>query len=307
LPLDRVDRAVEATRSRWGTGSVIGGVTPNLGREYTDFCARYERLATSPGVAATMTRAMFACDARALLSRVSCPTLVAYNGDYRHIDREHSRYLAEHIADAELLETRSESFADFGGEVGRRYSEFVTGEVDDAWAGRQLAVVVFSDMVDSTAQLARHGDREWTSMLDDYHEVVGREVTRFGGRVVKQTGDGHLMTFPSPGAAISAVFGLRRAAHALGLSLRFGMHIGEIESRLDGDIAGIAVHTAARIAARAGSDEVVVSSTIRELLAGTGLHFSDSGEHNLKGLPTSVHMFSVTPEQPHEGHDDART
>jgi len=293
LAVDQAAVVAEQVRSMWGTGTVIGGVAPELSRGYMDLCGRYERLAASPAVAATMTRAMWASDIRNLLARVTCPTLVLYTGEYTHIGADHTRFLAEHIAGADLLEAASATYYDLGTDASRRYVEFFTGASEDVWAERQLAVVVFSDIVESTTQLARRGDREWTILLENCNDVVGREVGRFGGNVVKQTGDGHLLTFASPGAAISAVFGVRRAMQALGVSLRFGMHMGEIEPRADGDIAGIAVHTAARIADRASADEILVSRVMADLLAGTGLVFVDRGSQELKGLSAPVHLFAV--------------
>jgi class 3 adenylate cyclase len=188
---------------------------------------------------------------------------------------------------------RTDAAYDLGAEAGQHYVEFVTGDAADVWTDRQLAVVVFADIVGSTAEVSRVGDRAWRNTLDDADETVVREVARFGGRVVKQTGDGYLLTFTSPGAAISAVFSMRRAAHVFGLSQRFGIHMGEIETRADGDVAGITVHTASRIADRASGDEILVSRVINDLLAGTGLELVDRGSHELKGLPAPVQVFAV--------------
>jgi class 3 adenylate cyclase len=300
LPADVVDRFVEVVKATWGTGKVIGPATPALANEYMDYCGRYERAAASPSVAAEMSRAMYASDVRGLLGRISCPALVLHTDQYRHISVAHTQYLYDNIRGAQLLKTTSGTYYDdLGAEPTRRYCEFLTGGDEIDLGERQLAVIVFSDIVESTTQLARQGDHDWTTLLESGHDVVVREVRRFGGRVIKQTGDGHVLTFGSPGAAISAVFEMRRAAHAIGMSLRFGAHMGEVEVRSDGDVAGIAVHTAARIAAEAAADEILVSRVVSDLLAGTGLELSDLGSHTLKGLPTPQRLFLVRRSEVH--------
>jgi class 3 adenylate cyclase len=288
----QLDATIDFVRSSWGTGRVIDA-SAGFGHDYLDFCGRYERIAASPGAAAAMARAAYASDVGHLLPQIACPTLVLFSGAYSYISQAQCRDLAERIEGAEFIAADSVAWYAFGPDVGARYVEFITGSAGDAWVERELAVVVFSDIVDSTVQLASRGDREWTGLLETTNDSVARNVGRFGGRVVKQTGDGHLMTFTSPGAAISAVYEMRRSAHALGLSMRFGVHMGEIERREDGDIAGLTVHAAARIAQVAGRDEIVVSRLISDLLAGTGPEFVDLGSHELKGLPSALQLFSI--------------
>ena len=291
-PQDTVDAVVEIVRRDWGTGSTLAGIIP-MGRSYLDFFARYERIATSPTGAAAMVRAMYRSDVRALLERVRCPTMILFTGDYAHVGREHSEYLAEHIAESSLVDSQAGSWYGLNDESGEKLVEFLTGRRETALGERALAVVVFSDIVESTAQVTNQGDHRWRATLENLDDIVHREVERFGGRVVKQTGDGHLMTFPSPGPAVSAVLSIRRAAPILGLELRFGLHMGELEQRTDGDVTGRTVHAAARITDLAGPAQVLVSGVVAELLAGTGIEFLDLGAQTLRGLPGEWRVFAA--------------
>lgn len=293
-PADALEAVDNYVRSRWGTGEIMVGSSPGFADEYREWCARYERAAASPSRAAAMAVAAFRSDVTEALDQVTCPTVVVYTGDLAHVSEDASRYLADHIPDADLVCDPTELYYDLSAEAGQGLVAFLTSAEETTWSERQLAVIVFSDIVASTEMLARHGDHDWAGMLQDYQEVVERETRRFAGSVVKQTGDGHLLTFASPGAAASAVFGIRRAMRSLGLMLRFGMHMGEVESRPGGDVAGIAVHTASRIAARAEPDQVVASSVVADLLAGTGLVLTDLGSHELRGVPREWRLFAVS-------------
>jgi class 3 adenylate cyclase len=291
-PQGMLDAITGHVRSHWGTGAVIGSGSP-FGDEYDDFCARYERAAASRGTAVNMVQAAFRSDIGALVGQVNCPTMVAHSRDLSMISEDASRYLADHIVGAELVLGRSEAYGDLTSEAGQSLAAFLSGGKEPTW-DRELAVVVFSDIVASTARLALRGDREWSGILEDYQSVVELQVKRLGGTVIKQTGDGHLLTFRSPGSAVSAVFGIRRSTRTLGLPLRFGMHMGEIETRPGGDIAGITVNTASRIAARAEPDEILASSVVADLLAGTGIDLLDRGDHELKGVPREWRLFSLS-------------
>jgi len=288
-----VARSVDLVRSYWGTGNVLAQSVPSLAADYADLCGRYERASASPVEAAHMVQAAFQSDVRHLTQRVECPTLVVYTGDNRYISAQHSRYLADHIPGADLVSVRADTYYDLGSVFSTKYLEFLTGAAEVPWSERELAVVAFTDIVESTSQLAHQGDREWKAILDNCAAVVDREVRRAGGRVVKQTGDGHVLTFASPGAAISALLGIQRGARVLGVSLRCGVHMGEVETRADSDIAGIVVHTAARIMGVASADEIIVSRVVHDLVAGAGIEFDDRGSHELKGLPAAVQVFAV--------------
>lgn len=295
LPEDVLDGLGDYLRPLWGSGAIVAGSIPGLSEDYRDWCARYERAATSPSGAVAMAQAAFRSDVSDCLGLVTCPTLVLYSGDLPYISDDACRYLTDHIAGAELIFGSSDSYYDYG-EESQEVFAFLAGNPELDWGGeRRLAVVAFSDIVGSTEQLAERGDHEWVDLLGNYEDVVEREVRRFGGSVIKQTGDGHLLTFTSPGAAVSAILGIRRGARTQRLPLRFGIHMGEVEFRSDGDVAGIAVHTASRITSLADSYQILASSVIADLLEGTGLDLEDQGTHELKGVPRSWRLFTVSP------------
>jgi class 3 adenylate cyclase len=175
-----------------------------------------------------------------------------------------------------------------------RLEEFLTGAPQAPGRNRVLATVAFTDIVDSTAMAASMGDRRWRELLEVHDSVARREVAAARGRTVKSTGDGLLATFDGPARAIRCVSAIARGVATLGLHVRAGLHTGEIEL-LGDDVGGIAVAIAARLTSLAGSDEVVVSSTVKDLVAGSGIRFEDRGIHALKGVPEEWHVFAVQP------------
>jgi len=288
-----VEHSVGLIAERWGTGEITAVSVPTLatGAPDPDFCGRTERLAGSPNVAAAMVRAMYRSDVRPLLGSVKIPTLVLSTGDLSYVGPEHSEYLVQHIPAAVL--TRAESRSFYWGDAGfTDYAEFLTGRGVDA-SDRELMTVVFTDVVESTQLAVELGDRRWRQVLDNLDQFVTMHVSRSGGRVVKQTGDGHLATFSSPQAAIDAALGILEAAPTLDVSIRAGIHTGEVEHRPAQDIGGIAVHVASRVASLAGPGELFVSRTVADLVAGSGLRFDDRGEQELKGVPGRWHVFSA--------------
>ncbi len=248
----------------------------------------------SPASARAMISSSIAVDVRALLSEVRVPTLVLHARDNGFVRADHGRYLAEHIPGAVYRELPVgdhvpwASPGDFAGEI----EEFLTGTRQADFSNRVLATVVFTDIADSTSQAVAAGDQAWRAVLDQHDRLVERQIVRFGGRLVKTTGDGILATFDSPARAVQAAQAMRDAAQQIGVTVRAGMHTGEIERRGD-DVAGIAVHTAARVCALAAGGEILVSSTVRDLVAGSGLAFRDRGEHELKGLPGTWRVFAT--------------
>ena len=171
--------------------------------------------------------------------------------------------------------------------------EFLTGTRHAAVTDRVLATVLFTDIVGSTEHLAELGDRKWRDLLDAHDRTIRRQLERFRGREVGTRGDGFVATFDGPGRAIECGCAMRDAVRALGLEIRVGLHTGEIEVRADDDVAGVAVHIGARVAQHAGAAEVLVSSTVKDLVAGSGIEFDDRGEHELKGVPGTWRLFSV--------------
>lgn len=249
----------------------------------------------SPAMASAVWRMLLDCDVRALLGDLAVPALVVHARDNAFIRIGHGRYLAERIPGAHYVELASADHvswvcaADVAGEV----EEFLTGTRQIPASHRPLAAVLFTDIVGSTELAALLGDRAWKERLDQHDEMTGRQIRRFAGRFVKSTGDGTLATFDAPARAIQCALAIRDALHQLGLGVRAGVHIGEIELRGD-DVAGIAVHIAQRISSLAGPGDVLVSRTIVDLVAGSDLTFEDCGEHELKGVPGDWRLFAVT-------------
>jgi class 3 adenylate cyclase len=256
--------------------------------------ARWERLSASPGAAVAIQEMIHGIDVRHLLSAIRVPTLVVYRtADWAHAAG--SRYMGAHIRGAKVVELQgNEYFPHLGDQdaILDEIEEFLTGVRPVHLPDRALATVLFTDIVSSTARAAELGDDEWTRILDHHDDVVAREIDRHRGRTIKTTGDGMLATFDGPARAIRCAQTIGRAVQSLGIDIRAGLHTGEIELRGD-DIGGIAVHIGARVSALAGPGEVLVSSTVKDLVAGSGITFADRGSHVLKGVPDEWRVFAA--------------
>ena len=294
--MDQVDDVAAMFERDWGTGRLTARFAPALVTDpsFLDYFAGRERRTASPRTAAAVVRTMASSDIRALLPRVSVPTLVYYTGDLLHVPVEHSRYLAEHIPHASLVEAPGRSFY-LPDETDRlsAWAEFIVGGPAALSLERRLLTVLFMDVVASTERASAVGDARWAQILEDMDAYVAREVERHGGRLVKQTGDGHLAAFDAPGQALRAACEIARGVHVLGVEVRCGLHVGELELRPGGDIGGIAVHTAARVCEAAGPRQVFVSRTIADLAAGSGFRFEDRGSHELRGVPGAWQLYEV--------------
>jgi class 3 adenylate cyclase/pimeloyl-ACP methyl ester carboxylesterase len=292
---DALAAIVPMMQQQWGTGEFTKLTSLATGAPDPGFCGRTERLAASPGIAAAFAAATIRSDVRSLLAEVEVPTLVVYTGDLSYATRRHSEDLGAHIPDARLIDVETSSF--YWGDHGLgEFGEFVSGRTHDVAARRELATVLFSDIVESTRLAADWGDRRWRAVLDNIDRYVSTRVQRCGGKVVKQTGDGHLAVFASPQDAIDAAAGIVRAGSTLEVMFRIGLHTGEIELRDGGDIGGIAVHVAARVVSLASPNEILVSRTIADLLAGSATRFSERGEYELKGIPGRWQLFATNTE-----------
>ena len=203
--------------------------------------------------------------------------------------------MANQIPGAQLIELEGEHSPLTGDTetILDHLEEFVTGRRGEREPDRVLATVMFTDIVDSTVQAAAIGDRRWAALLEGHHQLVRQQLRRFGGQEIKTIGDGFLATFDGPARAIRCALATVEASRETGLSLRAGLHTGECERR-DGDISGIAVHTGARVAALAAGGEVLVSRTVKDLVAGSGLRFEDRGTRSLKGVPDEWQLYAVT-------------
>jgi class 3 adenylate cyclase len=288
-PLEQIEELADTVRAVWGSGEAVAIAVPHFADDL-EFCARLERLGARPSAAAALVRNLAAVDVRPLLDKITAPTLVVYSGDLTLSSVEQSRDLAQHIPHARLFEGSSSTFY-WGGGVIDEIVAFVSGS---ASAGdRDLVTLLFTDVVDSTRAVVAAGDDEWRQTLNFLDDLVAARVSRAGGRVVKQTGDGHLIEFARPGDAVGAAMAICSAAPTLGVKLRAGIHTGEIERRENGDIGGLTVHIAARVAAVADPGQVVISRTVADLL-GAGEHgLRDCGEHELKGVPGRWALFAV--------------
>jgi len=281
----------------WGTETVAGVYAPSRAGDerFLRWAARVERAIASPRVVRAQLRALLEVDVRPILPLIQAPTLVLHHTDFRFLPVAHGRYLAEHIPGARLVELPGDlplwwEQPDVVAELVERFLVGARRSVDPA---RVLATVLFTDIVGSTERAAELGDRRWRELLQVHDDLAGRLVDRFGGRLVKTTGDGILATFDGPGRALGCAAALREELRGIGTQIRAGLHAGEIELR-DGDVGGIAVHIAARVMATAGAGEILVTRTVRDLVAGSDIVLQDRGSQRLKGVEGTWQLFLLT-------------
>jgi class 3 adenylate cyclase len=297
--VERAHETVAEAAAMWGTGEVQHFLNPDMpwNEEIRATWARYERFSGSPAMADMMFSLLTELDVRAVLPTIRVPTLVMQHTDNMlHAAWGHTRkYIADHIPGAKYVELPGGNMfhwvepwrASF-----QQIAEFLTGHQADVADDRVLATVLFTDIVDSTRRAAQMGDRDWHALLDAHDAVVRSQLARFRGREVNTSGDGFLAMFDGPQRAIRCAAAIRDAVQALGIEVRAGLHTGECEVRGD-DIGGIGVHIGARVSALAGPNDVLVSSTLRDLVIGSGLDFDDRGAHQLKGVPGEWRLFAV--------------
>src|SRR5438132_11756502 len=235
-------------------------------------------------------------DTRAVLPTISVPTLVLHRAEDRNVKVEEARWIAEQIPGARYVELPGDDHLVWIGDTDTlldEVEEFLTGIRRGPGPDRLLATVLFTDIVGSTERVAKLGDRRWRQLLEEHHRLVRLELERFRGREIDSAGDGFLATFDGPARAIRGACATRDSVRSLDLEIRAGLHTGECE--LVGDkVAGIAVHTAARVAGLARPSEVLVSSTVKDLVAGSGIEFAERGEHELKGVPGLWRLYAAT-------------
>jgi class 3 adenylate cyclase len=299
-PLSREERevAARALPERWGTGESVMSLSASgkHGERFRHWAGRLERLAASPSTAQAFFRMHSETDVRPVLPSIQAPTLVLHRAADQFIDIRHSRYLAEQIPGARMVELPGEGTLPFGSgedELIGEVEEFLTGARHAPDPERILATVMFSDIVDSTRRAAEMGDRRWRSVLESIDESIEIELGRHRGRVVKKMGDGLLATFDGPARGIQCATAIRDGARAgYDLEVRSGLHTGEIEL-LGNDVGGLAVHIGARVGALAEPNEVLVSNTVKDLVVGSGIEFEDRGEHELKGVPGTWRLWAA--------------
>jgi class 3 adenylate cyclase len=291
---------LEQFLARWGTTQTVtlDRFAPSIAQDeaYRRWWSHYERQSASPSALVRLAEMWPEIDVRAFLELVRTPTLVLHRRDDQIFPSECSRYLADRIPNARLVELDG---VDHLPPVGDQepwideIREFVTGTRQRPDRDRMLATVLFTDLVDSTGEAARLGDRRWRTVLDEHDLIAGRLIAGYGGTVVKSTGDGILGWFDGPARAIRCAVELRDELARAGLVCRAGLHAGEIERRGE-DIAGIAVHIAARVEAHADPGEVLVSRTVKDLVVGSRMSFTDRGVHRLKGVDDSWQLLAVS-------------
>jgi class 3 adenylate cyclase len=297
LPPEKFEGFIETVAKVWGTGASIGTFAPSKASDerFKRWWSRFERLGASPSAVIALFRMNNDIDIRHVLPAIRVPTLVLHRtGDLR-VKAEAGQYLASNIPGAKLVEMPGADHAPWVGDVDRladEVEEFLTGSRAEVEVDRVLATVLFTDIVDSTKRASELGDRRWQALLEQHNKIFRRELERLRGKEVKTLGDGFLATFDGPARAVRCATSIIEGVRSLDLVVRGGVHTGEIEIKGD-DIAGIAVHIAARVAALAEGGQVLVSSTVRDLVAGSNLKFADQGTRALKGIPEEVRLFSV--------------
>jgi class 3 adenylate cyclase len=254
-----------------------------------------ERQSASPAAAEALVRMNYDIDARPVLAAIAVPTLILHRTGDRIIRVEHGRYLAEHITSAKYVELPGADHAPWAGDTDvlvDEIEEFLTGMRRGPEPDRVLTTVLFTDIVDATRKAVELGDRQWRRLLEQHHAVVRDHLKRFRGREIDTAGDGFLAAFEGPARAVRAAAAITSDVAKLGVTIRAGIHTGECEV-MGEKLSGLAVHIGARVASLAASGEVLVSSTVRDLVAGSGLKFRERGAHELKGVPGSWRLYSV--------------
>jgi class 3 adenylate cyclase len=295
---DKLASFYEYVREQWGTGASMHRYAPSKAEDpaFQRMWGRHERAGASPAAAVALMQMNSEIDITGVLSAIRVPTLVIHRTHDTNVSVEGGRLLAERIPHARLIELPGRDHLPYVGDntddIVDEIEEFVTGTRRAIEPDRVLATVMFTDIVDSTKRASELGDRRWRALLDQHDHLVRQEISRLRGREVKALGDGFLATFDGPARAVRCATAIIQGLRSLDLQIRTGVHTGEIELKGQ-DIAGIAVHIAARIAAQAQGGQVLVSSTVRDLVAGSGLRFVDQGARSLKGIPDELRVFSV--------------
>jgi len=298
LSAEVVESIVALFETTWATEDFVRMIVPDAmadDTEYLRFLGKQLRAVATPQMVGALYRYMMeSTDVRSVLPLIQVPVLVFHNDRNPVIPIEHGRYLAEHLPGAKFIEVASDGAAfdstepDFIAEV----CEFLTGERPAIEVDRILTTLLFTDIVGSTGLAASLGDERWRSVLDAHDRAVRDQLRRFRGREINTTGDGFLVSFDGPARAIRCARAITGAVRELGIEVRAGLHTGECEVRGD-DLGGLAVHIVARVGAHAGPSEVLVSSTVRLLVAGSAIELEDRGDHELKGVPDTWRLFAV--------------
>jgi len=298
LPLHMLDRFLAYAEATWGTGAVsTDSFAPSMAGDaaFRQSWARFERLAVSPGGINALLRMLHETDARHTLPAIRVPTLVVHRRDDQIARVEGARYIAERIQGARYAELPGADHFAWVGDTDAildEVEEFLTGVRPAPDHDRILVTVMFTDIVGATARAAELGDRRWRDLLQRHHTTIRDQIARFRGREIDTAGDGFFGVFDGPARAVRCACAIVREQRRLGLEIRAGLHTGECEI-LDDRLSGISVHTGARVASLAGAGEVLVSRTVKDLVAGSNITFEDRGLHTLKGVPGQWQLYAV--------------
>jgi len=284
--LEKRLETVETVEREWATGFDLTYYAPNEDRSFTEWHENYLRRSASPGAAAALLRMNSMIDTRAILKTIQVASLVIHRTHDQDVTVEEGRWIAGEIPGGRFVELPGSEHILWAGDQDpmlAEIEEFLTGTRPMPEPDRVLSTVLFTDIVGSTERAGELGDRRWLELRDQHHARVRRQLDRFRGREIDTAGDGFFATFDGPARAVRAAWTIRDSVQELGLQLKAGLHTGECELTQDG-VGGIAVHTGARVAGAADAGEVLVSSTVRDLVSGSGIQFEDRGEHELKGV-----------------------
>ena len=292
------ERYIDELERGWGADGDVHRIAPSAARDpvFTKRLATYFRQSASPGDAAALLRMNSEIDVRAVLPAIGVPTMIIHRTGDLDAKVEEGRWIANQIPGARFVELPGEDHLPWVGDQDRVLDEierFLTGRLAPVEPERVLATILVTDIAGSTERAAELGDRAWSELLDRHHSIVREQLRLYRGQEIDTAGDGFLVTFDGTGRAIRAAAAIREALRSASIQVRAGVHTGECE-RVDGKLAGIAVHTAARIAGTAEPEEVLVSETVRALVAGSGIEFADRGRVALRGVPEEQHLYAVT-------------
>lgn len=292
---DAIEMNLSALHDYWGAGYSLDVFSPTLADDenFRNWWIGFERTAASPGAMEQMIRMFAEIDVRHVLPAVRVPTLVVHRKGDRVANYRGARWMAEQMPNAKYVELRGQDHLPFAADsdsILDEVQEFLTGVRPTPVLDRVLATCLFTDLVDSTKRAAELGDAKWRDLLEAHRTGVRKHLERYRGREIKTIGDGFLALFDGPARGVLCAKAAAEETRSMGLEMRAGLHAGEVEMD-DADVGGIAVHIAARVAAMAGPGEVLVSSTVKDLVAGSGLTFDDKGAHGLKGVPGDWRIY----------------
>jgi pimeloyl-ACP methyl ester carboxylesterase len=295
VPSEALERTLQHVEERWGAGALIRGLLPSLADQpgVRELWARFQRSAASPAAAVDLLSMAADIDVRPILSAIAVPTLVLHRTGDLFVRVEQGRHLGRHIPGARYVEFPGNDHLPWLGDADAvlgEIQEFLTGARDAPEPDRVLATVLFVDIVGSTERAAALGDQRWRELLERFYAAVRREVERFRGREIDTAGDGVLASFDGPARGVRCASAIAGSVRPLGIDVRAGVHTGECEAMGD-KLGGIAVHVGARVAAQAVPGEVLVSQTVRDLVAGSGLRFEERGAYALKGVPGEWRLY----------------